>query len=82
MKKSTVIMWNHLQYADQVKAMEKIAELIDSQNDETMRLALAAALMELEIWSNTPLALVNSLVHDEPMEDEDEEEEIEKTWIH
>ena len=79
MKKSTMVMWNHLQYIDQMRAMSKIAELMETQTDETMRVALAAALTELEIWSNTPLSVVNALVHDEPEEDE---EEVEKTWIH
>lgn len=86
MKKSTIIMWNHLQHIDQMRAMNKIAELMDSQTDEIMRVALMAALTELEIWSNTPLDLVNALVHDEPEDDDEEDEvdevEVEKTWIH
>jgi hypothetical protein len=77
---STVVQWNHLQYIDQVRVMDKINELIESQTDETMRTALTAALIELEIWSNTPLDMVNALVHDEPLEED--EEEVEKTWIH
>jgi hypothetical protein len=80
MKKSIVIMWNHLQYIDQVKAMDKIAELIEYQTDETMRVALTAALSELEIWSNIPTDTVDNLTHDEPTEQD--EEDIEKTWIH
>lgn len=79
-KKQNMVMWSHLQYIDQIKVMNKIAELIESQTDETMRVGLAAALTELEIWSNTPLEVVNALVHDEPEEDEDDD--IEKTWIH
>lgn len=82
MKKLSMVMWNHLQYIDQMRAMNKIAELIENQTDETIRVALAAALTELEIWSNTPLSVVNALVHDEPAEDDEEDEEVEKTWIH
>lgn len=77
--KSTMVMWNHLQYIDQVRAMDKIADLIEEQSDETMRVALAAALAELEIWSNTPIDIVNSIVHDEPEEDDDDEGE---GWLH
>ena len=78
-KKQIVVQWNHLQYLDQVRAMDKINELIESQTDETMKIALTAALLELEVWSNAPVEVVNALVDDESAEDE---EETSKKWIH
>lgn len=77
MKKPTMIMWNHLDYFTQVKAIDLISELIEQQMDQTMRTALAAAVTELEIWSNTPCEVVNSMLNsDEDLEDEPE------PWIH
>jgi len=81
MKKQTMIMWNHLQYSDQVKAMNLIADLIEQQSDTMMRTALAAAITELEIWSNTPLDL-GGLVHDEPQEENSSIEDEEPPTIH
>lgn len=80
-KKSSVVYWNHLQYIDQMRAMDKIAELIEQQSDETVRVALTAALMELEMWSNTPCEVLNDLVgHEEPTDADGNP--IKKTYIH
>jgi hypothetical protein len=73
-KKSATVQWNHLEYVDQISAMKKINELIESQTDETIKVALTAALMELEIWSNAPLDVSD----DELMGDQ---ENLEKIWI-
>jgi hypothetical protein len=77
MKKQTMIMWNHLDYLTQVKAIDLISELIEQQLDQAIKTAIAAAVTELEIWSNTPCEIVNSILNeDEDMEDEPE------PWIH
>jgi len=76
-------MWNHLQYTDQIKAMEKIYDLMEQQSDETTRVALNAALMELELWSNASIESINAIVHNnEPVVDEEDKESVPKTYIH
>lgn len=83
-KEPTIIMWNHLQYIDQAKAMDKIAELLEEQSDETTRIALAAALAELEMWSNASCETVNELVYgdEEESQFDNDGNPITKTYIH
>lgn len=71
--KQSSVMWNHLQYADQVKAMNKITELIKSQTDPIVKTALIAALSELEIWSNATC---------EDVDFQFSGDLAKKTWIH
>jgi len=52
------IFWNHLDYTDQVKAINLIKELANSQPESIIKTALIAAVNELEIWSNSPDNLV------------------------
>lgn len=87
MKKATTIMWNHLDYPSQMRALDLISELIEQQMDPLMRTALAAALMELEIWSNTPCENLPLTLEDLPDEEDDEDIDedgnpITKEWIH
>jgi hypothetical protein len=79
MKKQTMIMWNHLDYPTQVRAIDLISKLIEEQMDSTMRIAIAAAVTELEIWSNTPCALPTPIEAEDEFEDDDDEPE---PWIH
>lgn len=85
--KKQQILWNHLQYIDQVKAMNRISDLIQDETDPLTKIALAAALIELEIWSNGPVESANLLIDAELADTEnlDIDEEgnvIPKTYIH
>jgi hypothetical protein len=83
MKKQTMIMWNHLDYPTQVRAIDLISKLIEEQMDSSMRTAIAAAVSELEIWSNTPCATPAPIVSEDEFEDDDEDEDDEpEPWIH
>jgi hypothetical protein len=82
MKKETMIMWNHLDYPTQVQAIELISRLIEEQMDHTMRVAIAAAVTELEIWSNTPCAMPAPIVSEDEFEDDDEDNDEPEPWIH
>lgn len=84
--KKQQILWNHLQYIDQIKAMNKISDLLHEQTDPILKVALTAALIELEIWSNGSIEAANLLIDadlaEENIELDSEETSITKTWIH
>ena len=83
MKKQTMIMWNHLDYPTQVRAIDLISKLIEEQMDGAMRTAIAAAVAELEIWSNTPCTMPAPIAAEDEFEDDDEDEDEEpEPWIH
>lgn len=52
MKKEIKIFWNHLDGADQARAVELIIKLSQEQLDPLMKVALEAAVTELELWGN------------------------------
>ncbi len=85
--KKQQIFWNHLSYADQVKAMNLISDLIQEQADPMLKVSLAAALIELEMWSNGPVEAAK-LLADADLADTNEAEvdsdgyPIIKTYIH
>jgi hypothetical protein len=78
MKKPTVIMWNHLDYATQSQAMLLLEQLRAVQQDPVMKTALGAAIIELELWSNAPIELTTPAIDFE----EDEPEARIKRTIH
>jgi hypothetical protein len=88
MKKQTTIMWNHLDYPTQLNAINIISKLIGHQIDPLMKTALAAAVMELEMWSNTTCNISPSLEEssdeaaDENTDEIDNNNFIPKPWIH
>jgi hypothetical protein len=82
MKKETMIMWNHLDYPTQVRAIDLISKLIEEQMDDSMRTAIAAAVTELEIWSNTPCTILLPIVSEDEFEDDDEDDDEPEPWIH
>ena len=51
-------MWNELDYETQKRVMDLVEDLLLKQTDITMQDGLAAALTELEIWSNSPIRIV------------------------
>jgi len=84
--KKQQIFWNHLSYADQVRAMNLISDLIQEQKDPMLKVSLAAALIELEIWSNGPVESAQMLAEvdlaDEDIDIDEDGNPIIKTYIH
>jgi len=52
-------MWNDFSYEDQQKVLDKIEEVLLREKDEHMQDVLMAAMIELEIWSNSPIISEN-----------------------
>lgn len=48
------MLWNELDYDDQIKVLDKISSLVEKEKDSIVKSGLVAALNELDIWSNTP----------------------------
>ena len=48
------MQWNEVDYATQLKALGRIAILVAREDDKDVRLAIVAALNELDLWSNNP----------------------------
>lgn len=49
------MLWNQLSYDEQLEVLDLIQGLLMRQRDKQVRLALSAALNELEVWSNSPV---------------------------
>lgn len=47
-------MWNELNYENQTEVMELIKKLAFEQQSHEVKEALVAALVELNMWSNSP----------------------------
>jgi hypothetical protein len=86
MRKKIQIMWNHLDYPTQVRAIDLISKFIDQQTDSLMKTAIAAAVTELELWSNAPCDSLSSILGELPSEEDEDldedDEPIIKSWIH
>lgn len=54
-----MFLWNEISYDKQQKVLDLIEDLLLRQTDEEMQYGLAAALSELEIWSNTPCTITD-----------------------
>lgn len=52
------MIWNELDYSLQQKVMDKIVDLLKTEEDDEMQDGLIAAIHELEVWSNTPCQIV------------------------
>jgi hypothetical protein len=48
------VSWGHLDYPDQIRALDIISQLIEEQQDPFMKVVLEAAVAELKMWSNVP----------------------------
>lgn len=51
-------LWNEIDYDTQKRVMDLIEELLLKRTDEDLQDGMAAALSELEIWSNSPCQIV------------------------
>ena len=49
-----MITWTELTYEMQMKALDRIGMYLSQEEDHEMQVAIAAAIAELEIWSNSP----------------------------
>jgi hypothetical protein len=82
-KKQTTIMWNHLDYSIQLKTIKLIKDFAENQLNKTMKIALEAALLELELWSNAPVESLLTINEESDEEENIEEQDIiSKHWIH
>ena len=52
------MQWNDLSYEVQMKVLDRIGDLIFEEKNEEMQFAIAAAIVELEVWSNTPCKVI------------------------
>jgi|SRR5271166_3338684 len=49
------MQWNEIDYEMQMKILDRIGDLILQEKDEAMQFGIAAAITELEVWSNSPI---------------------------
>jgi hypothetical protein len=56
------MLWNQLNYETQMKILDRIGDLIFQEEDEAMQFGIAAAITELELWSNSPIREEENLV--------------------
>lgn len=49
------MQWNDLDYEVQLKVLDRFGDLLLKEEDEQLQFAMAAALVELEVWSNSPV---------------------------
>ena len=49
------MLWNDLDYETQLLVMDRFGDMLLAEKDESLQFAMAAALVELETWSNTPV---------------------------
>jgi hypothetical protein len=53
-----MLLWNELTYELQMQVLDKFEDLLQKETDNDVRLAIAAGITELEIWSNTPCKII------------------------
>ena len=53
-----MLQWNELSFELQMQVLDKFEELLQQEPDNDMRIAMAAGITELEIWSNTPCKII------------------------
>jgi hypothetical protein len=49
------MQWNDLDHDTQLLVMDRFGDMMLSEKNEGLQFAMAAALVELEMWSNTPI---------------------------
>jgi len=52
------MQWNDLTWEMQMQVLDKFGDLLLHQTDEKMQNAMVAAIVELEMWSNTPCKII------------------------
>jgi hypothetical protein len=62
------MQWNNIDYDMQMKILDRIGDLILQETDESMQFGIAAAITELEVWSNSPIREVGHTLEEPPVE--------------
>ena len=47
-----MLLWNELSFELQMQVLDKFEEFLKKETDSDMKIAMAAGITELEIWSN------------------------------
>jgi len=53
------MLWNELEYSDQMKIIDRIVSLLEKEDDSLMQDGIIAAIHELEVWSNSPCQILD-----------------------
>lgn len=53
------MQWNDLDWATQMKVLDRFGDILLQETDERLQFAMAAGIVELEIWSNTPCEVLH-----------------------
>jgi hypothetical protein len=56
-----MLLWNEIDYETQVKVMDLVEQLLLKQTEIPLQDGMAAALAELEIWSNSPCKVLEQI---------------------
>jgi hypothetical protein len=48
------MQWNDFDYETQLLVIDRLASLMLKEKDDHVQFAMAAAIVELEMWSNSP----------------------------
>jgi hypothetical protein len=55
------MQWNELDYEMQMRILDRIGDIIlEEDDDEEMQFGIAAAITELEVWSNSPCVVIEA----------------------
>jgi len=49
------MQWNDLDYETQQLVISRFGDMLLAEQDEQLQFAMASALVELEMWSNSPV---------------------------
>lgn len=49
------MQWNDLDHETQLLVMERFGDAMLAEKDERIQFAMAAGIVELEMWSNSPI---------------------------
>ena len=68
------MQWNDLDHETQLLVMERFGDAMLAEKDERIQFAMAAGIVELEMWSNSPI------VEREPVYEAEADPFCEKGW--
>lgn len=71
------MQWNDLDFEMQRQVLDKIGNLMLEEVDEHLQFAIAAGIVELELWSNTPCKILGDF---EGSEENLTDDLIERQW--
>ena len=56
------MQWNDLDHETQLEVLDRLGDTMLQEKNERLQFAMAAALVELEMWSNSPI--IERTTHD------------------